>query len=177
MNRSTIGLVLLGGVVFMVLAFSKGAGPDHLNDFWIQSALDSVLEKDGDFDLDQVSVVIREGNVRLKGNVLTEEEKGHAEQIAMQIPGVQALENDIHVIPPVNRDVDLEKQIQSEIFENPLLHIRDLRVLSKDGTVTINGIVRTPFEKKLMDSLVLGFPGVKGLREKAEVLFQTPREA
>src|ERR1700751_1608731 len=87
-----LGLVLL-------LPFSAPASAGHRGDLWIKAAVESVIERDGRLDLDDLRVSSHNGIVKLSGTVLAGEERGLAAQLAMEVPDVQGIENDIQVVP------------------------------------------------------------------------------
>jgi len=169
----------VGGWVFLVLALfgvfliPAPASPEtqrEKNDLWIRTALESVMEKDGHLNLNRIEVSSRNGIVKLDGTVYTGEEKGLAELIAMQIPGVRGVENDMRVIPPLDQDIATEKQARATLIENPLLDIEQLRVRAADGTVTLLGIVDRNRERHLADRLVSMLPDVRKVVDKMETL-------
>jgi osmotically-inducible protein OsmY len=143
------------------------------SDLWIKTALESVIEKDGHLNLNRIGVTSHNGIVTLKGMVLTGEEKGLAELLAMQIPGVRGVESDIRVIPPLDRDIAIEKQARAALIENPLLDIKQLRVHVVNGNVTLQGIVDRSRERHLADRLVSMLPDVDKVVDKMETLRRT----
>jgi len=170
---------LFVAAVFWVVRVTVLASPEvqqNKSDLWIKTAVESLMEKDGHFNLDgysgldRVAVSVHGGTVLLRGTVLIGEEKGTAELLAMQTTGVHAVENDIQVIPMLNQEVALEKESESDLDENPLLEIRELRVRAQDGTVTLKGIAPRGYEERLADHLVKMIPGVDAVRDKIEVL-------
>lgn len=177
MNVGGWGL-LVASVLLMVMipVPASPAMQMEKGDLWIKTALESIMEKDGYFNvdgyssLDRVHVSVHRAIVKLGGAVLTGDEKGEAEVLAMQVPGVHAVENDIHVIPVMNKEVELEKESDSAIDENPLLDIRELRVRAQDGTVTLEGIAPRGYEEQLADQLVKMIFGVDAVHDKIEVL-------
>jgi len=169
------GALLLASVVLVVL-FPVPASPAvqlEKGDLWIKTALESVMEKDGRLDLNRIGVSSRKGIVKLEGTVLTGEEKGLAELLAMQIPGVRGVQNNMQVIPPLNQDIAIEKETQSVLIENPLIDIEALHVRANNGIVTMSGIVDRPCEKHLADRLVSMLPDVHKVVDRMETLQRT----
>jgi osmotically-inducible protein OsmY len=172
MRGITLVAVLIG-VVFWAFTISDTKTLSYApSDLWIKTALEAIMERDGRFDLEHIDVSVREGIVKLTGSVFTSDEKGLAELLAVQVPGVKAIEDDIFVIPALNQDLALEKESRSVLFENPLLHIVSLKVHAKDGIITLNGIVYGSDEKHLANKIVAMLPGVQVVRNQIEVLHQ-----
>jgi len=101
---------------------------------------------------------------------MTDDEKGLAELIAMEIPGVKGIENDIEVLPPVDPDSELQKETRVELIDNPLFHIHDLNVRARNGVVTLRGLVQRNQEKHLARRLVARLPHVHRVVNKIEAL-------
>jgi osmotically-inducible protein OsmY len=169
--RKIILWTIVSMIIVLALSRPSRAGFRPVkNDLWIQTALDSVMEKDGRFDLDRIDTSTHNGVVTLSGTVFTGDEKGLAELLAMQIPGVKAVKNEIRVVPAMTRDIELEKKTRSTLIENPLLNIRELEVRASGGVVTLRGIVYRAGEKPLARSLVHQLPGVRRVVDRIEYL-------
>jgi osmotically-inducible protein OsmY len=166
------GALWVVSILFITLsqAPASHAMQREKSDLWIKTALESDMEKDGHLDLNRIGVSSHHGIVKLDGTVLTGEEKGLAELIAMQIPGVRGVENDILVIPPLDPDIAIEKQARAALIENPLLDIRQLRVHVVNRIVTLQGIVLRTRERHIADRLVSMLPDVDNVVDKLEAL-------
>ncbi len=172
MNKGTWGAVAMLGVMILVSLSSpiRRSTVRGVSDLWISSALESVIERDGHDDLNRVSVAAHDGIVTLRGTVLTDAEKGLAEELASEIPGVRGVDNTINVTPALNRDLAIEKAVQAELVEDPRVHIRDLRVRADDGVVTMEGIVSQHGEKRRARALVARLPDVDQVIDKLETV-------
>ena len=158
-------------LLFAWLSMSNAPGlPRAPSDRWIQTTLESEMERDALFDLDHVRVTVDHGTVKLGGTVRTGDERGEAELLAMATHGAQDIQDDIHVTPNVSRSVELDKEIRSDLLENPTLRIRDLRVRMVDGDVSLHGIVHHHDEKGRANELVALVPGVDAINDRMEVL-------
>jgi osmotically-inducible protein OsmY len=166
---ATVGLF---GVVMLCTVFipARPAAGDANKDVQIETAVESVIEEDGHLDLDELRISCHDGVVRLGGTVLTVEERALAELLAMQVPDVRAVQDNIRVERPSDQDVELEKQAESTLLENPLLQITELLVRARHGVVTLHGIARDQGEKSLAGRLLSDLPGVVKVRNKIEVL-------
>ncbi|HET6464798.1 MAG TPA: BON domain-containing protein [Nitrospiria bacterium] len=166
------GALWVVSVLFVTLTQSTAshAMQHEKSDLWIKTAVESFMERDGHLNLNRIGVSSHSGIVKLNGTVYTGEEKGLAELIAMQIPGVRGVENDMRVIPPLDQDIAIEKQARAALIENPLLDIEQLRVRAADGVVTLLGIVDRNREKHLADRLVSMLPDVHKVVDRMETL-------
>ncbi|MFZ5863838.1 MAG: BON domain-containing protein [Nitrospirota bacterium] len=72
-------------------------------DFWISTATESVMERDGRLYPGQVKVSCHDGVVTLRGAVPTDDDKGLAEHLAMIVPGVRGIVNALNVRQVVDR--------------------------------------------------------------------------
>jgi osmotically-inducible protein OsmY len=160
------GAVMLCAVLMPARPAAGGANKD----LQIETAVESVIEEDGHLDLDELRIACHDGVVRLGGTVLTVDERALAELLAMQIPHVRAVQNNIKVERPSDQDVVLEKRAESTLLENPLLQITELLVRARHGVVTLHGIARDQGEKSLAGRLLSDLPGVVKVRNKIEVL-------
>lgn len=166
---------LVVAAVFLVILIpgpASPATPMEKGDLWIKTATESTMEKDGHLNLNRIGVSSHHGIVKLEGTVLTGEEKGLAELIAMQIPGVRGVQNNILVIPPLDQDIAIEKKARSTLIENPLIDIRQLRVRVVNGIVTLRGIVDRSRERHFADRLVSMLPDVSKVVDKMETFQQ-----
>jgi len=157
-------------IATLIQAPASHAMQPEKSDLWINTALEFDMEKDGHLNMNRIGVSSHNGVVQLEGTVVTGEEKGLAELIAMQIPGVRGVENDLRVIPPLDQDIVIEKQARAALIENPLLDIGQLRVHAVNGIVTLWGIVDRSRERHLADRLVSMVPAVEKVVDKMETL-------
>lgn len=168
--RSTIMLTLCLGIVLMGTAVVPASAADttkhRYSDQWITWRIDALLQNDARFDYRKVKVATRNGVVTLKGSVLTDVERGRAEFVASDLPGVKGVVNDIETVEPLNDDMILAKQIRSEIIEDPIFNTLALSVDTKDGAVELHGIVGSFEQKRLLDKLIRETPGVKHLENE-----------
>jgi len=166
-------LAIFGTAIFIMVSMPAPASPvaqTAPGDLWITTALESVMEKDSRLSLSRIEVASVNGIVKLGGTVLTDDEKGLAEQIASQIPGVTGIENNVGVLPAAGPDSALEKEAKATLIENPLLHIGALAVSARDGVVTLKGLVYQNRDKRLARRLVALLPNVHSVVNKIEAL-------
>ncbi|MGK6311720.1 BON domain-containing protein [Neorhizobium sp. DT-125] len=66
----------------------------------LESAVSDALASAGGVDASDVTVTVKDGEVTLMGTVQVPEEIGRAEEVALGVPGVTAVRNEIHHIAP-----------------------------------------------------------------------------
>jgi len=158
-------IVIAGGVF---PAFSL-ASPTP-GDLWIVTALGSVMERDGRLTRGQVRASCHEGVIALHGTVPTEEDRGAVEQLALLIPGVRGIENDLSVAAAVDGNDTLAQEIRSALLENPSIQIKALNVRAQEGVVTLTGVVQERRQRRIADRLVLMTPHVRQVLDHLTLL-------
>lgn len=169
-NRRGVMILLLTLAMALWNAPPVWAVAPATGDLWIEMTLESLMEHEGHLDPGRITVSVHHGAVNLDGTALSPEEKGTAERLAAEVPGVTAVMNDIHVVKELNRDLTIERESRSALEEAPLLHIRELRLFAKNGLVTVHGIVPSKQERRLACRLLTLLPGVDGVVDHLEVL-------
>jgi len=156
--------------VLVLAVCAHSAHAQMQNDDAVKTAVESTIERDGHLNLDDLQVSCADGLVTLRGTVLTGDERGLAELLAMQASGVRGVRNDIAVVLKLDRDLKLEKLAERTLLDNPLLHIAELELQSRHGVMTLHGIVLDPNERWLAQRLLSELPGVHGVVDDIEVL-------
>jgi len=117
-----------------------------------------------------VDVAADEGIVTLTGSVKTNAERIAVETVAKQERGVRAVANDLVVKPSRERSsteiaIDVLKGLRSHIF----LAAEDIRVIVRDGFVTLEGNVHQELQKMLAEAQVKSLRGIFGISNQLEV--------
>jgi len=162
--------VMILGMFVLLFVFSSPAIARYRGDVLTKAAVESVIERDGRLDLDDLKISCHDGIIKLRGTVLSGDEKGLATELAMEVSAVRGIENDLQVVPILSDDLKVEKEAESTLLANPLLHIRDLRIRSRHGIVTVRGLVYHRSEKRFVTELLSDLPDVKRVINKIEVL-------
>jgi osmotically-inducible protein OsmY len=136
------------------------------------------------FPMSNMSVLVRYGVATLDGVVRSESDRQRAEGIALEVPGVERVVNDLSVAPPVTvaaadeaqaiterQNASVEEDIERRLRADATLGSRDIQVVA-DGltnTVTLTGTVSTEEEKEQAGRIaVTAFP-VGQVRNQLEV--------
>jgi hyperosmotically inducible periplasmic protein len=117
------------------------------------------------------------GVVSLSGTVASEGDKAQAESIARNFAGSQVVSDKISVRPPGDEDVskkvdsDLDKGIEKNLHAALLKrHLADdVKYDVKNGVVTLDGKVRSQFERASVEKLAKGVPNVNEVVNELEV--------
>ena len=117
-----------------------------------------------------VTVAAGHGIVTLTGSVKTNAERIAAETVAKQVSGVRAVANDLVLKPPRERSsteiaTDVLRELRSHIF----LAAEDIKVIVRDGCVTLEGNVHNELQKMLAEAQVKRLRGVFGISNHLEV--------
>ncbi|RYD36301.1 MAG: BON domain-containing protein, partial [Verrucomicrobiaceae bacterium] len=91
---------------------------------------------------DDIKVSLSGSRVTLTGTVGVWDEKDLAREIVSEVPGIQAITNNLSVTDEgIRTDAQIEHQLQFIFQDDPLYNGLDLAVTVKDGTVSLSGEV------------------------------------
>ena len=124
------------------------------------------LEWHPDLDATDVAVSVKSGVVTLAGFVKSYSEKYQAEAAAKRVSGVAGVANDLEVrIPSVDErsDPEIARDAVSAIKSQLPFSWDRVKVLVKNGWVTLEGIVAWQYQKTAAENAVRGIKGVRGI--------------
>jgi osmotically-inducible protein OsmY len=119
-------------------------------------------------DLD-ISIDVREATVYLEGRVGTRAEAELAREWASSIEGVRAVENLLQLTDVEESADQLVTRVESTLAKNENLRGYSLRARVRDGTVVLEGVVRTGAERELAELLAERVTGGRELRNDIRV--------
>jgi hyperosmotically inducible protein len=105
-------------------------------------------------------------NVTLLGQVTNPTLKSDAERAVKQIEGVEKVDNQIEVLPVSPMDDRLRRRLYRTIYGYPSLQhyampvIEPIRIVVKNGRVTLEGVVDREADKNLVGMRAHGVPGI-----------------
>jgi hyperosmotically inducible protein len=114
---------------------------------------------------DQIDYSVDNGVVTLRGEVRTYPVHNSAISAVKNIPGVEQVIDNIEVLPLSPYDDSLRVRAYNAIFGYPALQQYALRarspirILVKNGNITLTGVVNRELDRKLIDNRIRSLPG------------------
>jgi osmotically-inducible protein OsmY len=115
---------------------------------------------------DELSFQVKGDQVVLLGEVTTPTLRHDAERVVKAIPGVEAVKNNIEVLPLSRYDDSLRLAVLRAVYWQPGLDRYGLgtqpsiRIIVKNGNVTLSGVVNSEVDRNLAALRANGVPGV-----------------
>jgi hyperosmotically inducible protein len=125
---------------------------------------------------DNIAFQVNGGTVTLLGEVTRPTLKSDAENVVKRIEGVQKVDNKIEVLPPSSMDDQIRLAVFRAIYGFPALQKYDLgvqkpiRIIVKNGHVTLEGVVDNETDKNLAYTRAMGVPGVFSVTNNLRVV-------
>lgn len=117
-----------------------------------------------------IAVAVKDGVVTLSGFVRSYYEKDEAEKAAKRVYGVKGVANDIEVKSAWTRtDPEIARDAVHEIESHVSLPVDKIKVIAKNGWVTLEGTVDWQYQKTLAESSVKRLRGVIGVTNNITV--------
>jgi osmotically-inducible protein OsmY len=152
----------------------------RVSDLELRTRLEDVYEKEQTLKDDKIKTDVREGVVTLEGDVDSTEEKQTAESRAWHIGDVRDVRNHLKVQGQAEgeqpRD-ELAKRVEFELYSSRAFDLQAIQVHSNQGTVVLDGQVRSNAEKLLAQKLTQEVDGVKSVRNNLSVTPATEAQA
>ncbi|MEI6510264.1 MAG: BON domain-containing protein [bacterium] len=136
--------------------------------------IETLIRDDPVIYLEDVQVKVREGQVRLTGQVETVSWKDRLEGLVSGLEGVRSLENDVRVEKKVRfSDRQLQALIQEKLADGALYH-SDVGIDFQEGTLTLSGRVDTLHQKMELDSIAGSMPGIEQVVNRVRIGYESP---
>jgi osmotically-inducible protein OsmY len=124
------------------------------------------LQWDPDLDATDIAVSVKNGVVTLAGFVKNYADKYEAESAAKRVAGVRGVANDIEVrMPSVDErpDPEIARDAVAAIKSQLPVSSENIKVIVKDGWVTLEGIVEWQSQRNTAETAVRRIKGVRGV--------------
>jgi len=114
---------------------------------------------------DNIAYKVDGYNVALFGQVVRPSLKSDAGNVVKRIEGVEKVDNQIEVLPPSPMDDGLRVALYRAIYGYPALEKyalgvqKPIRIIVKNGRVTLEGVVDSEADKNLAGMVANGVPG------------------
>lgn len=120
----------------------------------------------------RVKVTVADGVATLVGRVRTTSERARARNTALQVEGLQGLDNQLMVMSDANLDDTRMRVRLIELIENRRQYPieGDILVRVENGVVTLSGQVPRVFDRLVAEKVVGIVSGVRGLRNNIEIV-------
>ena len=115
---------------------------------------------------DNIAYKVDGYTVTLLGQVVRPSLKSDAENVVKHIEGVEKVDNQIEVLPTSPMDDGLRLRLYREIYGYPALEKyalgvqKPIRIIVKNGHVTLEGVVDSETDKNLAGVRANGVPGI-----------------
>jgi hyperosmotically inducible protein len=115
---------------------------------------------------DNLNCKVEGTKVTLMGEVQRPSMKTSAERVAMRVPGVTEVENQIEVLPLSNFDNRIRIAVARAIFGNPVLSqyalrsVSPIHIIVKNGDVRLEGVVLREMDRNIANLQANSVPGV-----------------
>ena len=147
------------------------------SDIDIKRDVEAELRWNPDIDATDIAVSVKNGVVTLSGFVRSYGQKYEAEQTAKRVNGVAAVANDIEVRLPVfnqRPDPEIARDAVEEIEKNLPYSSDHIRVVVRDGWVTLEGSAEWNYQRERAEQVVRRVRGVKGIINLVELQPRVP---
>jgi hyperosmotically inducible protein len=151
----------------------------NVSDSWITAKTKIALFADSRVPGASVNVDTQKGMVYLRGKVENAAAKSAAEEIARGIEGVQAVRNELQVVPEAAqkvveaKDDEITKQVKTRFNNDSKLKSLDVR--TDNGVVTLQGKLPTIMDSARASQMAREVPGVRSVRN--DTTYDSPRAA
>jgi len=147
------------------------------SDIDIKRDVEAELRWNPDIDATDIAVSVKNGVVTLSGFVRSYAQKYEAEQTAKRVNGVAAVANDVEVRLPIfnqRPDPEVARDAVEEIEKNLPYSSDHIRVIVRDGWVTLEGSVEWNYQRERAKQVVRRIRGVKGITNLIELQPRVP---
>jgi len=144
---------------------NKDTLADRVADLEIKTILIDQLAQNPELKDKRLTVQVKKRIVTLDGTVDSPAQKRAAEQVVLQVPGVQGIAGTLSV---ANAQASLDtvedklaRRVEFELYSTRAVPLKNVQIRSQDGTVILSGGVGSRAEKLLAERVTQSVDGVK----------------
>jgi hyperosmotically inducible periplasmic protein len=138
---------------------------DRIADLEVKTIVIDRLAQSPELKDKRIGVQVSKQVVTLDGALDTSAQKRAAEQVALQVPGVQNVVSQLKVADgqaaPESVDERLARRVEFELYSTKAVSLKTMQIRSQDGTVVLSGSVPSRAEKLLAERVAQSVEGVK----------------
>lgn len=138
---------------------------ERVADLEIKTIVIDQLAQNPELKDKRLTVQVTKRIVALDGTVDSPAQQRAAEQIAIQVPGVQGLAGQLIVTntqtSPESADDKLARRAEFELYSTRAVSLKNVQIRSQGGTVILTGAVTSRAEKLLAERVTQSVEGVK----------------
>ena len=123
-----------------------------------------------------IDVGAQDGLVVLRGEVRRLSERGAAEVVARNLPGVTDVRNTLLVASEDRTDEEVHRTVFDAFIQDPYLDERLIQVSVRDGVVTLEGEVESLTHRRLAGGITWWVRGVRGVVNRLRTRELTTQE-
>jgi hyperosmotically inducible protein len=157
----------------------KGAAPTANSDAWLRDKVKVALLFHRSVSTGAPEVVVKDGNVTLRGEAASQAEKELRTEYAKDVDGVKDVKNEMTVPKTAKKthrtmgekidDASITAQVNMTLLNHRSTSVLNTTVKTKRGAVTVGGTARNASEKDLVTKLVADINGVKGVKNQMTI--------
>jgi osmotically-inducible protein OsmY len=136
-----------------------------MKDSEIRHDIQHALERDRALDATAIAVAVDEGVATLRGDVKSQFEKHEAERVTLRVYGVEAVANELVVIPEVHdpSDTEIARAVVDALTWDALVPLHHVHVVVADHCVTLSGTLQWEYQRTSAERTAAKVKGVKGV--------------
>lgn len=123
-------------------------------------------------DSNKIDVSVLDGIVTLDGTVDTYAQKKGAEEAIRNVAAMKGVVNDLEVelfFSAVKNDKEIASLVTAALKENWAVPDHKIKVMVKDGWVTLEGILHWNFQRKAAENAIRYLNGVRGVIDNLKI--------
>lgn len=157
----------------------KGEHPSESSNEWIAMKVNTMLVLNRNVSPSNTNVYVEEGVVTLRGKATSEAQRDLITEYVRDINGIEGVRNEMTVTPLATEpqqtrqekidDASITAQVKMALLSRRSTSGYDIKIETRNGIVTLNGIAQNGAQKDLVTKLVSGVYGVNGVINKMAV--------